>query len=460
MRLPSVAVLREREFRLLISARLISQLGNQITITILAFAVLGIRNRASDIGLVLGAEGFAVGAVLLLGGAVGDWMPRRRIMVTADLVRFGTQGGMAILLISGYAHVWHLVLLQVVSGLASAFFVPAVTAIQVEAVSPELLSDANALRGLVIALSAVIGPTIGGLLAVLMNPGDALAVDALTFLLGAVLVSRMRSGSEGVPGGKNVLRGIGEGWREFRSRRWLWTMTGLSSLVWMAVIAPTAVLGPVIANRSLGGPGAWAGILSVQGAGVLVGGFIAMSLRPRRPLLFVVLGTLLMLPVMLLLSFEAPVWAIAATAFFAGLEQSFFWTVWQTTLQQRIPRETLSRVSSFDWLGAYVFNPLGYTVAGPLAGLAGAGATLRAAVAVVAVAAVAVALLPDVRGFTPVTGGASTGGDAMATTDQAVVRAASAATDARDEEVTSSGASSADEPASGTRVGPDQREGE
>ena len=170
MRVHALAVLREREFRLLISARLVSQLGNQITVTVLAFAVLGVRGRASDVGLVLGAEGFALGAVLLLGGVVGDRTPRRRIMVTADLVRFGTQGGMAVLLISGQAQVWHLVVLQIASGAASAFFVPAITAIQAEAVSGDLLAQANALRGAVMAISAVAGPAIGGSLAVLTSP--------------------------------------------------------------------------------------------------------------------------------------------------------------------------------------------------------------------------------------------------------------------------------------------------
>ena len=211
----------------------------------------------------------------------------------------------------------------------------------------------------------------------------------------------MRSGSQGVPGRReNVLRGIAAGWREFRSRRWLWTMTGLTSTVWMVIIAPVAVLGPVIAARSLGGAGAWAGVLSVQGAGMLAGGLVVIYVRPRRPLLFVVLGVLLMLPVMVLLSVGAPVWAVAAAAFLAGLEQSFFWTVWQTTLQRHIPGDTLARVSSYDWLGAYVFNPVGYALAGPLAVLVGAGTTLRGAAAITFAAVVAVALVPDVRGFT------------------------------------------------------------
>jgi len=81
----------------------------------------------------------------------------------------------------------------------------------------------------------------------------------------------------------------------------------------------------------------------------------------------VVVGTLAFLPMLLVTALELPPMAIAAAAVLGGMEQALYWTIWQTALHRRIPSDTLSRISSFDWLGAYAFQPLGYAIAGPLA---------------------------------------------------------------------------------------------
>ncbi len=101
-----LTVLRHREFRLLILARFASRLGNQATTVALGFAVLALTGRAGDVGLVLAVEGFAIGGFLLLGGMLGDRFSRRRLMISADLVRLVSQGIMAVLLISGVARRW------------------------------------------------------------------------------------------------------------------------------------------------------------------------------------------------------------------------------------------------------------------------------------------------------------------------------------------------------------------
>jgi hypothetical protein len=71
--------------------------------------------------------------------------------------------------------------------------------------------------------------------------------------------------------------------------------------------------------------------------------------------------------------------------------------MWMTALQERIPPESLSRVSSFDWLGSRVFQPAAYALIGPLAAIIGIPATLVAGAAAHASASVAVALAPSVR---------------------------------------------------------------
>jgi MFS family permease len=378
--------LRERDFSLLIGARVTSQIGNQVAVLALAFAVLDLTDSAADLGLVLASSTASLAVFLLIGGAVADRTPKRRLMVVTDLVRFGSQGLLTVLLVTGAARLWQVVALQIVAGAAAGLFVPAVSAIQPEVVPKELAKDANALRGLAIAAATVVGPAIGGLLLVFLRPGAVLAVDSLSFLFSALLVARMRAGRAPASTTRNLLVGLAEGWQEFRSHRWLWTVTAQNATVRMLALAPFMVLGPVLMHHTSAGARGWALVLTMIGLGALLGGLVSIKLHPRRQLRLAVAGVLLFAPMMVLLAVGAPAWLVAAAALGGGVEQSVFWTFWQTTLQQHVAPEKLSRVSSYDWLGAYAFEPVGYALAGPVALVLGNARTLLAGAVVVVVA--------------------------------------------------------------------------
>jgi hypothetical protein len=86
-------------------------------------------------------------------------------------------------------------------------------------------------------------------------------------------------------------------------------------------------------------------------------------------------------PVLLALASGESVPLIAAAALLSGAASGFAAPVWETTLQQRVPAESLSRVSSFDWLGSMAFLPLGYAIVGPAAAWLGTEAVLVAGAA-------------------------------------------------------------------------------
>src|SRR3954447_15907410 len=114
-------VLREREFRLVYGAQVVSLLGDGIIPVALAFAVLDLTDSATDLGLVLAARTLPMIGCLLAGGVVADRFSRRRVMIAADLVRFVSQAALGILLVTGSAELWQLAALQAVLGAASGF---------------------------------------------------------------------------------------------------------------------------------------------------------------------------------------------------------------------------------------------------------------------------------------------------------------------------------------------------
>lgn len=139
-------VLRLRNFRVLFAGHGVSVFGDRMVTVALAFAVLEVGGSASAVGLVLAASWLPTVASVLVGGVVADRISRRTVMVTADLVRVGSQGAMAVLLITGAAEIWMLAALAGVTGGGTGFFSPAATGLLPDVVPSEELQPANALR--------------------------------------------------------------------------------------------------------------------------------------------------------------------------------------------------------------------------------------------------------------------------------------------------------------------------
>jgi MFS family permease len=366
----SLDVLRERGFRNLFAGQAVSLLGDGMVNVALAFAVLGIGGGASELGLVLAARAVPLVGLLLAGGVVADRLPRRTVMVTADLVRFASQGAIAVLLISGAAEIWMLAALSAVTGAATGFFNPASTGLLPAVVGLERLPQANALRGLAQASGHIAGPVVAGVLVATAGAGWAMAIDAATFLLSAAFLARLSLPAHVPVAARSFAADLRDGWDVFRSMTWVWTFVACAT-VGNLLFATWHVLGPVVAQAELGGAAAWAAIVAGFGAGSLLGGVLALHVDPARPLL---VATAAVIPFALPLAFlaiVAPVPVLTAAAFVAGAGLMVSNTVWETTLQRHVPPESLSRVSAYDWFGSMALQPVGLALWGPVAELAG-----------------------------------------------------------------------------------------
>src|SRR6266487_3621532 len=140
--------LAERDFRLLFIGRTISLFGSAFAPIALAFAVVRLTGSPSDLGLVLSAYMLAHLVFLLAGGVWADRLPRHLVMVTSDLLSGASQIAAAVVLLTGVAQTWHLVVLAALRGGASAFFMPASAGLVPQIVSAGRLQQANALLSL------------------------------------------------------------------------------------------------------------------------------------------------------------------------------------------------------------------------------------------------------------------------------------------------------------------------
>lgn len=391
-----LGALEEREFRLLWFSRVVSDFGDRFALIALAFAVLDIKASAATLGYVLAARTVSNLVFLQAAGVWADRVPRQLVMLGSDVGRGSAQAVLAFLLLTGRAEVWHLIVLAVVYGISEAFFGPASQGLVPQTVRPEHLHQANALMTLSRNVTGILGPAAAGVVIAISSTGWAIAVDAATFAVSAAFLTMMRLAFT-KPVRQRFVTELIEGWKEFTRQTWIWVSVLYFGLWHMTALASFFVLTPVIAKRELGGSSAYATIMVGAGVGAVVGSFIAMRYKPARQLVVVFLSVALWSAVLFGYAVTDSVPVITAAAFLGAMSMNFGAAFWFTALQQHVPPHALSRVASYDWLGSWLFLPLGYVLIGPVAETIGYTETLLIAVGWTLLSSAAILLIPSVR---------------------------------------------------------------
>jgi MFS family permease len=359
-----------RNLRRLVISRFVSNLGNGLGPVAVAFGVLELPNGdGKSLSLVMAATSLALVLFSLLGGVIGDRFPRAWVVGGADIL-------LAILVIAnGIAYVTgngSVILFTVVgffSGLLNAIWYPAMSALTSDLAEPEILQDSNAATMLSGNIALILGTAVAGIIVATIGPGWAIIIDGVTFLIAGLLVYSMRSATPVVERSEtsSTFHEIKTGWREFSSRRWVFLVVISFSFVVSMERAVYSVLGPLVADEKLGGPKPWSLILATWAIGSVVGVLFAAKVRPRYPIRVAIIVQFPLFLWFFSLGNTTNVYLIAIFSFFVGIAFDFFYVLWVTTLQQHIPKESLSKVMSYDVLGSLALAPIGIAVAGPIA---------------------------------------------------------------------------------------------
>ncbi|MFJ8309752.1 MULTISPECIES: MFS transporter [unclassified Streptomyces] len=413
-----------RNYTLLTAAAVVTNLGSQGALIAAAFAVLQSGGSGGDVGLVAAARTVPLVLFLLVGGALADRLPRHRVMVAANALNFLSQGAFALLVLTGEPELWQMVVLTALGGVGQAFFGPASEGMLMSSVSGTEAGRAFAFYRMAMHGAGIGGAALGGALIAVFGAGWVLAIDAAAFAVAGALrafldVSHIPARA---PGG-GMVSDLREGWREFVSRPWLWSIVVQFAVVNAVVAAAEAVYGPLVARDELGGPGPWGLALAAFGAGTFGGAVLMMRWKPRRLLLA---GTLGVFPLALpsaALAVPLPIVALAAVMFLTGVSIEVFGVSWMTALNQEVPEEKLSRVSAYDWLGSISMVPLATATAGPVESAVGRTSALWGCSALIVLLTAAVLFVPDVRRLTRRTETVAAGGaEASADAESAVGR--------------------------------------
>lgn len=369
------AIWHEKDLRWLLLSQTISTTGDRIALVALSALVIDQSGSVADLGIVIGAQSAALVAFLLLGGVWADRLPRHRMMLATDICRAALHGAVAVLILAGSLDIWVLVAVELIFGAAEAFSRPAFTGLLPQTVPESMIQEANAANSLCQTVAQFVGPALAVGVVVVAGTAAAFAADAVTFLVSAALLRRLRPRPRGSqpPAARTSFRDeLREGFHEVRTRPWIWVTILVFSVHQLIAYVPYMVLGPKIAADQYGSAASWGWVFAAVGLGTAIGAVAGMSWRPRRPL---VTGLGVVIPFGGLVALAAQGAAIAlvlSVAVAAGAGIALFMVWWPTALAQHVPPTALSRVGSIDYMGSFALLPIGFVGVGFLADAFGA----------------------------------------------------------------------------------------
>src|SRR3954467_3498195 len=321
-------------FRLLFVGQALSVVGERMTAVAIAFAVLA-SGDAPDPGIVLAASGIPFALFAIAGGVLSDRVGRRRTMIASDVLRAICQAVVAALLLTGRAEVWMLVVLSAVYGACAAIFMPALMGLIPQTVPPDRLQEANALLGFTRSLANVAGPAVAGLVIAVGEPGDVIAINALTPPVSAACLTAPRPAPAAAGDGdddEDFLARLRTGWREVRARPWLTGGLGAMAAYHVLVLPAVFVLGPVLAERELDGASSWAAIVACWGIGTAAGNLLATRLRLVRPVFAAAFRFVGPGPLAVIIGSGLGTGGVAALELLAGSACARLFTLWEARI--------------------------------------------------------------------------------------------------------------------------------
>ncbi|MFD0419716.1 MFS transporter [Streptomyces sp. NPDC127108] len=399
-----------RDFGLFFVARAVAKLGDTMLPVALAAGMLQHGYGAGAVGLAMAATAACFASLVIFGGVFADRFSTRLLMIGADAVRLVTQSLAAVFFLTGHVVLWEICLIGAVNGAAAAVFQPGVAS-----TVPRLAADVQKANGVIrVAESGaqLAGPAVAGVLVGLASPAAVFAAHAGTYGLSALCLLLLRL-PPAVPGSHAASLGfkkdLAVGWREFRARTWLWGVIAIWCVLMITVSGPvTPLVAVTVVDQH--GSGTYGLVNSALGAGTVIGGVIALRLRPRRMLragAFALIGYA---------AFPASVGAQAGVglmvvgAVVAGAGTSFWAVMWATSVQTQVPPDVLNRIHAYDVAGSLAMLPVGQALAGPAAAVFGAERVLLMGGVVVLVVCGALLAVPAIRGLVRVGGGDLAGG--------------------------------------------------
>jgi MFS family permease len=368
-----------RNVLLLVGGQGISAIGNWVLAAALPVWVYQLTGSASILGAMVVAE--TVPTLLLgpLAGVLVDRWNRQYVLIIGNLLR--AIAVLILLVVRSPEQIPIIFVVAFFNALVAAFTAPAQEALLPSLVSEDKLMQVNSLLTTAVTGAQFVGPALGGALITLAGPQVTFVLDSASFLVMGIAAAALRVHSkpigaeekvQGRNGPNGILHALLDGLRLIRTSIVLSGILLTWSLLMIAAGVVQAVLVPFVQDVLNGTDATYGYLLSIQGAGLIVGGVITMTVGHRlQPLRVFQVGLLLFAVTFVLLSAANLFWA-RVLIFGVGVAMAIVGVTEMTIFQQETPEPYRGRVLALDNFVAAFMLLAGAGTAGVLADLLGA----------------------------------------------------------------------------------------
>jgi predicted MFS family arabinose efflux permease len=280
--------LRHRDFRVFFAGQAVSLVGSWMQQVAQAWLVLSLTNSPLRLGLVGSLNFLPILLFAIVGGAVADRLPKRRLLVLTQSLLACQTLTLALLIVTGHVRYWHVCVMALVWGIANTIDLPVRQAFVVELAGRGDVTSAVALNSAAFNVARILGPAAAGLLIARAGVAPAYFINAGAFMVVLATLAAVRT--RGLPpprGATTMAEEIREGLAHAARTPRILVVLGVLFVVSITVFN-FSVYVPLFARQVLGlGPEGFGLLMASVGLGAVGGAISLGALRaPSVRLLF------------------------------------------------------------------------------------------------------------------------------------------------------------------------------
>jgi len=356
--------LRLHNYRLYVIAQFISNTAGWAQRIAVDWLVLEITGSVALVGLTIALQFLPTLVLGAHAGVIADRFPKRRVLILCQSVVGVLSLALAVLAITGNAHLWVIYALVLAIGVVQVFDGPARSVFVNEMVGPRHLRNAISVNASIFHLGALLGPAISGVLIVAVGSGWAIGINVVAVVIGVSLLLAMRTGellvAPRAPSSKGQIREAARYVMAKPSLFWTLVMVAFVAIFGMPMPALLAGMADTVYDTGATGYGLYNSLAAV---GALLGA-LASTRRSGLRLRTIMIGGIvygLMLVTAGLAPFS-PLFLAALPAI--GLSRLLYMTASETMVQLSSNLAIRGRIMAF-WVMVIVG---GQAIGGPVMG--------------------------------------------------------------------------------------------
>jgi predicted MFS family arabinose efflux permease len=271
-----------RDFRLMWFGACTSSIGTWMQIVAQGWLIYRLSHSAFLLALDQFLGGIPIFLFSLIGGVVADRTERRRILLVSQYVQMASAGVLTVLVAAGWVHVWHILCLSFVSGLAQAFGGPAYQALIPTLVDREDMPNAIALNSIQFNMAVTIGPALAGQALAKLGETWCFGLNAVSFLAPIISLSMIAARYLPATTTESMFGSLKQGIKFVRKQGSMEALT-LLAFCMTALSMPMRTYIPVFVKDIFGrGPETYGNLLSLMGVGSICGSLAVAGIGNMR----------------------------------------------------------------------------------------------------------------------------------------------------------------------------------